>query len=342
MPNLKAIILVGSRDFGRCPLASRRITSSWPLVGKTVLEHLLTHLADEGIRDVVVCSGEAYSWLTESMTTDDRLKVEFLHEPLPVGTAGCLRDAGKADEEELCVIFSASIVSPPKMDELIEAHNAGQSDLTVFVNPTYDGRVDTGQASGIYVCESSVLEHIPEAGYVDIKEGLIPEMLRAGRTVHAATLPNHVGNFRDWRGYLYAVCDYLERTPKLNDDIKSTEGTLSGTVWIASDAEIDPSVRMKGPVVVMDGARISSDAVVLGPAVIGRRVTVGPQSVVVHSVIWDDARIGPHGGIRRCVIDDHAVVPAGALVEDTTVALKPKSILRRFIRPGRVRSRPLA
>jgi len=330
MPNLKAIILVGSRDFGRCPLASRRITSSWPLVEKTVLEHLLTHLVNEGIRHVVICSGEEGVWQAKPICTDDRLAVEFLHEPLPVGTAGCLRDAVKVDEDALFVVFSASIVSPPAIGELIDAHHAGQADLTVFVNPGYGDRADTGQASGIYVCQPSILKHIPEAGYVDIKEGLIPEMLRAGRTVHAATLTNHTGNFRDWRGYLYAVADYLERTSALESDVQSTEGTMSNNVWIASDARVDPTARIQGPVVIMDGARISSDAVVLGPAVIGRRVTVGQESVVVHSIIWDDARIGPHCGIRRSVVDGHAVIQAKAEVEDTAVALKSKSGLRHL------------
>lgn len=330
MMNVKAIILVGSRDFGRCPLASRLSTPLWPVVGRTVLERLLTHLAEEGIRQVVVCSGEDDSSLAESIQVDHRLNVEFMDEPLPVGTAGCLRDAIRGEEETLLLVFSASIVSPPEIDALIDAHSSGKSDLTVFLNPECGDDSRTGQATGIYACESRVLEHIPEAGYVDIKESLIPEMLREGKMVHAATLPKPVGNFRDWQGYLYAIDDYLEREREGDKDIQGGDDNTSTNVKVAATANIDPSARIQGPVIVMEDATVSPGAVVLGPTVLGRRVTIGQDSVVVNSVVWDDAQIGPNCGIRRSVIDDHAVVQANALVEDGPVVLKPSSFLGRL------------
>ncbi|MFC1633205.1 exosortase [Planctomycetota bacterium] len=327
MLNAKAIVLVGSRDFGRCPLASSLTTALWPVVGETVLERLLTHLANEGIRQVVVCSGEEGSSIAESIRVDERLEVEILDEPLPVGTAGCLRDAASAEVDELLLIFSASIVSPPEIGVLIDAHNNGRSDLTVLLNPGYDDDVNTGQASGIYVCEPSVLKHIPEAGYVDIKESLIPELLRAGKTVHAATLPEHAGNFRDRQGYLYAIADYLERA----SESEGPEGAMSKNVRIATNAKVDPTARIQGPVVLMEGAGVSDGAVVLGPTILGRHVTVGQNSVVVNSVIWDDAEIDPHCGIRRSVIGCHAIVQADTVVEDAAVTLKPKSVLQRLL-----------
>lgn len=329
--NIRVIILVGMRDFGRYPLASRLNTTLWPVFEKTVLERLLTHLANEGIRQVVVCSGEEASSLAGSIRVDNRLEIEFLDEPLPVGTAGCLREAVRGDEDALLLVFSASIVSPPEIGVLIDAHNEGQSDLTVFLNPCDEESNQPGQAAGIYVCDPSVLKHIPEAGYVDIKEGLIPEMLRAGRTVHAATLREHVGNFRDWRGYLFAVSHYLERIQTLEIDLPCSQDSTSRNIWTAASAKVDPTARIQGPVVVMDGATVASGAVILGPTILGRDVVIGQDSVVVNSVIWDDARIGSYCGIRRSVIDGQAVVQDNAIVEDAAVASEPKSFLRHLI-----------
>jgi NDP-sugar pyrophosphorylase family protein len=48
MLDAKAIILVGARDFGRCPLASRLPTALWPVLGRPVLDRLLSNLADQG------------------------------------------------------------------------------------------------------------------------------------------------------------------------------------------------------------------------------------------------------------------------------------------------------
>ncbi|MHC4074161.1 MAG: nucleotidyltransferase family protein, partial [Planctomycetota bacterium] len=152
MLNAKAIILVGGRDFGRCPLASRLPTALWPVVGKPVLERLLSHLADQEIKQAVVCSNGEGSLLAESICADSRLELEFLDESLPVGTAGGIRDAAGDEEDKLLIVFPVSVVCPPEIDVLIDAHRRGRSDLTVMLNPCHGHNAGTGQVSGIYVC----------------------------------------------------------------------------------------------------------------------------------------------------------------------------------------------
>ncbi|GAJ05291.1 unnamed protein product, partial [marine sediment metagenome] len=164
----------------------------------------------------MICSNGDGSLLAESIHANNRLELKFLDEQLPSGTAGCIRDAASSETDELLVVFPASMVCPPKINALISAHRDGRSDLTVMFNPGHGNGKILEEAAGIYICETGVLEHIPKEGYFDIKEGLIPEMLRAGKTVHTAVLPDNVGNFRDWRGYLYAIANYLENAPKLN------------------------------------------------------------------------------------------------------------------------------
>ena len=258
---IKAIILVGSRDFGRCPVAMRLPTALWPVVRKPVLEHLLTSLADQGIKHATICSNGDSPLPAESIHADSRLELNFIDEPLPVGTAGCIRDAASDETDALdsrkagaLLVLSANIICPPKIDELIKAHRDGQSDLTVMFNPGHGNNKSQGELAGIYVCETSILEHIPKAGYFDIKEGLIPEMLHAGKTVHAVTLPNHAGNFRNRQEYLYAIANYLEGNPKLDVDLKPCKGADSQTVCIAANAKVDPGARIYGPAVIMDGA----------------------------------------------------------------------------------------
>ena len=62
---IKAVILAGSRDFGRCPLASRLHTALWPVAGKPVLERLLQHVSHQGIKQAVICYNGDSSLLTE-------------------------------------------------------------------------------------------------------------------------------------------------------------------------------------------------------------------------------------------------------------------------------------
>ncbi len=328
---IKAIILAGSRDFGRCPITSSLTMALWPLAGKPVIEHLLFSLAKQGIGRAVICSNGDSSLLAESIHADDHLELNFLDELLPSGTAGCVRDAADSKTDELIIVFLASMVCPPKIDVLIQAHKKWQSDLTVMFNPAYGNGKLLGKSAGIYICETSVLEHIPKEGYFDIKEGLIPELLRAGKTIHTAVLPNHVGNFRDWRGYLCAIADYLENNPKLNTDLKLCKRNNSQAVWMAANSKVDPGARIFGPTVIMDGAHISDGAVIFGPTILGRDVYIGKDTVVINSVLWDGAQVGPNCEIQRCLIDLDAAVRANTVVEEKAIPFRPEGPLERSV-----------
>jgi exosortase len=314
--NITAIILMSGRDFGRCPLASRLPTALWPVGQCKAIEKLLVHLADNGIKKVVICSSgldkESY---TDSIHRDDRLEMEFLYEPLPVGTAGCIRDAAAEQRDGLLLVFSAGLINPPPIDVLINAHYEGKSDLTVMFNPSDGDSTKPGVTSGIYICSPRVIEHIPEGGYFDIKEGLIPAMLRVGKTVNAATLPEDAGNFRNWHQYLRAVTDNLKQTTQPK----------------TQNVYISPSAKIIGPVVVMEGARISDGATVIGPAIISGNVTIGPGSIVVNSVLWDGVQTGPNCRIQQSVIDYNVVLPAQTIVRDNKIQLKKKTIIKRIV-----------
>jgi exosortase len=326
----KVVILAGGCDFGRCPVAARLPAALWPVAGKPVLERLLTSLADQGAKRVVVCH-EGEGSLAESIRADSRLDVKFLNESLPAGTAGSLRNAAGGEACTLFVVLPAAIVCPPKIDALISAHRDGHCDLTVMLNRSAEGGA-AAEASGIYVCSPSALEHIPKAGYFDIKEGLVPELLRAGKSVHAVTLPNNAGSFRDRHGYLRALDSYLESNLPLNGDLKISGQTATQTLWCAPGTQIDPSARIHGRVVLMENARVAQGAIVLGPAVIGKNVGIGKNSVVVSSVIWENAKVGSDCEIQRCLIDHGVLVRPNSVLKDKSVAFEPEGTVKHLTR----------
>lgn len=323
---VKAVILAGNRDFGRCPLGTHLPAALWPVAGKPAIERLLISLADQGIKQATICSS-GDSLPAESIQPDSRLRVNFLDEPLPVGTAGCIRDAAGDQTDALFLVLPAAIISPPKIDVLLEAHHNGKSDLTVMLNPSQEDSKLTGQASGIYICNPAILQHIPKEGYFDIKECLIPEMLRCGKSVYAAVLPHNVGNFRNRREYLCGIANYLENTPKLDPELKPSGRPDQQKVWIAAGSKIDKDAQVYGPTVIMDGVIISNGAVIIGPTIIGNNVTIGENSVVVSSVIWDGAKAGPDCELQRCVIDYGAVVGGGTIIQEKAIPSRPPGII---------------
>jgi len=325
--NIKAIILAGSRDFGRCPLASRLPTALWPVAGKPALEQLLLHLSRQGIKQATICSNGDASLLQDSISCVNSMQLTFLDEPLPLGTAGCIRDAANDDTHGLFLIMPAGLISPPNIDMLIQAHRAGSSDLTIMLKADSEDVAKTDRTSGIYICEPKVLKFIPEQGYCDIKESLIPAMLRQSRTIHVAKLSNPVWKFRDRDTYLTAIASYLDNTPKLSADVKVCQSSDFPLVWRGSDVNIERGARIFGPVVIMDGVTLSQDALILGPTIIGRNVNVGRDSVIINSVLWDSARVDKECCLEQCVIDYNAFVPANTTAEQKSIPFKSQGIL---------------
>ena len=166
--NIKAVILAGSQDFGRCPVASRLPVALWPVVDKPALERLLRHLSRQGIKQATVCSNGNAELLQSSITSINSMQVKLLDEALPTGTAGCIRDATGGETDALLLVFPASMVSPPKIDTLLGAHRNGKSDLTVVLNPSQQQGNSGVESAGIYALEPSILEYIPKKGYCDI------------------------------------------------------------------------------------------------------------------------------------------------------------------------------
>ncbi|UCC22178.1 MAG: exosortase [Planctomycetota bacterium] len=325
--NIKAVILAGSRDFGRCLLASRLPTALWPIGNQSALECLLCSLSNQGITEAVIFSNGDALLLDKSVAHIKFMKLKFLDEPLPVGTAGCIRDAAKGDKDSLLLVLPAAITSPPDIDALLETHRIEQCDMTVAFAP---GVTDSGMArdvSEIYICEPTVLDYIPKEGYYDIKEGLIPAMVQAGRNINTAILSKPIGHFRDRLGYLDAIAGYLHNGINVNTGGCPWRESGADNVWLAGNQKIARSARIYGPVLVMDGASISEETIIFGPAVVGRDVTIAKNSFVENTVLWDGSAVGQNCQIRSCVVDYDAVIPDDGIIENQVVVCKHNSRL---------------
>ena len=329
--NIKAILLAGSSDFGRCELAARLPIALWPVAGSPVLERLLNCLADQGIARVTVCSNGGASLPAESIQVNGRMELEFIDGPLPTGTAGCIRDAIGGEKDVLAVVLPASTAIAPNIGALIDAHRKGDSELTMAFNPLRGDGETAPEPADIYVCDPSILEHIPEDGYFDIKENLIPKMLREGKTVTKVVLDEQTGHFRDRQSYLNVIGNCFEKRSLLDRHLKLTNEGESQALWSAAKVEIAAKSRICGPVAIMEGARICNRAVIIGPTVVGRNVVVGKDAVVINTVIWDGGQVGANCEIQRCIVDYDAVVGRDTIVEDKAISLQRKGLLRRFV-----------
>ena len=149
----KVVILAGARDFGRSPVASRLPTALWPIMERSAIEWLLENLKQQGLERATICCNGDVSCLKDSIANNVGMEIKYLDEPLPVGTAGCIRD-GFDDLSELLIVLHATVTIPPNIDDLIKAHTEADADadLTVVIEPSDENKNPTNRSSGIYLC----------------------------------------------------------------------------------------------------------------------------------------------------------------------------------------------
>ena len=127
--------------------------------------------------------------------------------------------------------------------------------MTAFLNP--DCNNGNSEFAGIYVCSRNVLKYIPQDGYCDLKEGLIPSLWRAGRNVSTAQLAKSSGVYSNIEGYLNAVFENMNK----------------GTI-LDRQAYISPSARIFGPALIMQNVIIEDDAILIGPVIIEKEAVI--------------------------------------------------------------------
>jgi exosortase len=326
---VRSVVLVPRQDFGRSALGTDLPAALWPIAGQPVLKRLLGHLADDGVRDVAVCCAEDVSASVAALQFDQRLTVRLVTEELTNGTAGCLREAVASDPGDLIVVLSGAITCPPSIQELVEAHAAGQADLTMVFNPGPRNRPSQWTPAEIYVCQPQVLKLIPPEGYCDIKEGLIPVVQRAGGTIQPFVPSRGTGNFHDQAGYLDAVSLYLKSDVAKDEGYTLCERSDRRLTAAVCGGRVDPGARLYGPLAIAEDAYVAKDAVVIGPSVLDRGTRVDENSVVVSSVLWEGSAVGADCEVRGSIIGHSAVIPAGSIVMEQAIAARETRSYRR-------------
>jgi exosortase len=334
--DVRVVVLVGGRDFGRCSLGAHLPTALWPIADKPVLARLLEHLAEAGFRRVAVCCAKDDEAAVGAVCKAAPLDAEPVIEELTAGTAGCLRDAVASDPGDLMLVLSGSMLAPPAIANLVEAHQAGGAELTMVFNPGRSGETAPGSPAEIYLCRPEILHHIPHGGYSDIKEGLIPSILRAGGVVHPVVLERDVGNFHNRMGYLNALNIFLRDGVREGLHVVSRGWSGDDLMLTGPNASVHPTARICGPVLIGDHARVAEGVVVIGPAIIGRDAVVDANSVVVRSALWAGATVGAGCEIRESIVDCHVTVPGGTEIVETTAlpGLVERGPVRRLLRLG--------
>ncbi|HEX9188738.1 MAG TPA: NDP-sugar synthase, partial [Vicinamibacteria bacterium] len=182
---------------------------------------------------------------------------------------------------------------------------------------------------------------VPEEGFYDIKEKLIPRLYAAGERVSIHMASEIAPRVVNAESYLALNQWAIERA---HVHVSAGDGFVTaGEALVHESATVHPSARLLGPVIVGPRASIGAGATLVGPVSIGRGTSVGEGAVVSRSVVWSDCRVGTGAFVDRSMLADGARVETRKLLVSTLRAearqAPPASLARRS---GRGLLAPLA
>jgi NDP-sugar pyrophosphorylase family protein len=329
---VKAVVLVGGEGTRLRPLTLTTPKPLLPIANVAFLERQLTWLGAHGVDEVVLSLGYLPDAFTEHFA-DERfgdIKLRFVVEHEPLGTAGGIRFAAEGIDERL-LVCNGDVLTDLDLGEILRFHDergaAATIALTQVADPSAFGVVPTrddgevvafvekpprGQAptdwinAGTYVLEPEVLGRIPPRLTVSIERETFPRMLDRPGRLYAMRSSAYWLDIGTPQKYLEAQLDVA--SGKLGTP--PTPGTTEDRpgVWIEPGVEIDPDAIVIGPSVIGAGASIAAGARVEA-SMVGRSATVGAGASVLRSVLLPGVAIGPGVATTDEVVGREVTLP---------------------------------
>ncbi|MBI1329833.1 MAG: HAD-IIIA family hydrolase [Alphaproteobacteria bacterium] len=216
---MQTVILAGGKGTRLGARAADRPKALVEIAGTTLVEHQLSILRRYGLERVLILTGHLGEQI-EARLGDGAamgMRISYMREPEPLGTAGAVRAAAPLLEENFFVVYG-DIVFDMDMDRLAEFHAVHNAVATLAVHPNdhpYDSDLVDVDANGvvralyrkdrhaglflrnlvntgIFAMRRDIIDAIPRSGAHDFGLDVIPALLAKGAPVAAYRTPEYI------------------------------------------------------------------------------------------------------------------------------------------------------
>jgi len=344
---MKAILLAGGKGTRLRPLTIHTPKPIVPIFNRAFLHYQIDLLKQVPEIDEVILSLNYQPRRIEEVFGDGAdlgIKIRYVVEPVPLGTAGAIKYAGDKLTESV-VVFNGDVMTQLDLAAVIRMHRERQARATIVLtpvdNPSAYGLVETDAQSnikrfiekpkpeeittnhinaGIYVLEPDTFDRIPSEVQWSIERSYFPSLIERNETFVAYI----------YNGYWIDI-GTPEKYAQVHHDIMDGRfvappfaGLTSPRRCIAPDVRIEEGATIGDPVFIDEGVLVKAGAR-LGPyAVLGRQTQVEEEATIERAIVWPNCRIGSQSSItdavlgRQCHIGRNVSLNSGAVLGDKT------------------------
>src|SRR5512133_755586 len=256
---MKAILLAGGKGTRLRPLTIHTPKPIVPIFGRPFLHYQIDLVRKVPEIDEVILSLNYQPRRIEEVFGHGEglgVKISYVVEPAPLGTAGAVKYAGQSIDETV-VVFNGDVMTRVDLDEVLRLHRERKARATIVLtpvdNPTAYGLVETDEHgnvrrflekpkpeeitcntinAGIYVLEPDTFDRIPKDTAWSIERSYFPSLVERGETFVAYVDEGYWIDIGTPAKYLQVHRDIMDgrySAPPFN-------GTSSA--WVSPDARV--------------------------------------------------------------------------------------------------------
>jgi mannose-1-phosphate guanylyltransferase len=352
---VQAVILVGGEGTRLRPLTSTVPKPVVPLVDRPFIAYMLEWLRRHGVDDVVMSCGFLATAVRNVLGDGSQygLRLRFIEEPEPRGTAGALKYAEDLLDERF-LMLNGDVLTDIDLTAQIAQHDESGATGTLALVPVDDptayglvrlhedhavkefvekpsaDQIDTNLISaGAYVLERRVLDLIPAGQNVSIEREIWPQLVGNGLYGYAADA--YWLDIGTPERYLQGTFDILE------GNVVTAVAERLGDGYLAVAERVEAEGRIIPPALVDRGCTIAAGAHVGSLVVLGEGVSVGEGASIERSVVLNGAEVGRDCVLRDCIvaagvrIGEGSTVSGGAVLGEG-VTVGARNVLTRGVR----------
>ena len=345
---MKALLLVGGQGTRLRPLTIHAPKSIVPIFNRPFLNYQLELIKTVREIDEVILSLNYQPDRIEEVFGDGRdvgIKLRYVVEPTPLGTAGGIKYAARGVRDTI-VVFNGDVLTSVDLAGLIQLHRSRDARATIVLtpveNPTAFGLVETDAKgnilrflekpkaeeitcntinAGIYVLEPDTFDRIPDEVAWSIERSFFPSLIERGETFLASIYRDYWIDIGTPEKYMQVHRDIMDgryAMPPFNG--------ATGMAWVAPTARIDRTARVEGPLFIDDGCVVDAGARIGPYSVLGRDCFVGEEADISGSILWPGTRVGPEAHLTNTIvgrsgaIGRNAAIRGGVLGNQTSIA----------------------
>jgi NDP-sugar pyrophosphorylase family protein len=339
---MKAILLAGGKGTRLRPLTIHTPKPIVPILGRALLHYQIDLLRQVPDIDEVILSLNYQPRRIEEMFGDGTglgLKIRYVVEPQPLGTAGAVRYAGHSLTDSV-VVFNGDVMTQVDLGAVIRLHRERQAKATIVLtpvaNPTAYGLVETDAEvnvqrflekprpeeitcdtinAGIYVLEPDTFDRIPKDTAWSIERSFFPSLVERCETFVAYVYRGYWIDIGTPEKYMQVHRDIMDR--RFAAPPFAEPG--SPRIWVSPQARIENGATLEGPCFVDEGTVIKPGARIGAYSVLGRQCQIEEEAIVEGSIVWANTRIGRDAAVRDSILGRHCHVGRNATVDGGAV-----------------------